>query len=143
MDTKSKIIIFLLFASVYGLGLEVNALVAPILIEVDMIVAFLVMTSFTFLILVLAKIVLDLLYAVIDISNHKPIITVFPFIFINKKRINIRLSPYFSLYRKSLRSDKLTAKMIASLLLGLVLFMAFSLSNLVLNIVFTSVFFGL
>lgn len=97
--------------------------------------------SLTFCSLTFSKIVLDLVYALKDVYKKEGLITIFPFIFIGKKKVNVRFSPYFSFHRKSLSTDDLKSRIIWSFLLEIVIIAAFIFKMPFVLIVLITIFF--
>lgn len=95
----------------------------------------------TFFSLLVSKMILDAFYALKDRCNKERIITIYPFIFIRRKKANMRFSPYFSFHRKSLSATDLKSRIILSFFLELVIIMAFILKMPIVIIVLITVFF--
>lgn len=95
----------------------------------------------TFCSLLISKIVLDLLYALKDVYKKEGLITIFPFIFIGKKKVNARFSPYFSFHRKSLSTDDLRSRIIWSFFLEIAIILTFILKIPFAIIMLTTIFF--
>ena len=102
---------------------------------------FIISMSLTFCSLTFSKIVLDLVYALKDVYKKEGLITIFPFIFIGKKKVNVRFSPYFSFHRKSLSTDDLKSRIIWSFLLEIVIIAAFIFKMPFVLIVLITIFF--
>lgn len=94
-----KLIIFLLMLPLFVLWLELHLLVSNLQLNLEIPFDFVVSTSLAFCSLILSKIVLDILYALKDLYKKEALITIFPFIFIRRKKVNVRFSPYFSFHR--------------------------------------------
>ncbi|HET0923733.1 TPA: hypothetical protein VQL65_002241, partial [Streptococcus pneumoniae] len=101
----------------FVLWLELHLLVSNLQLNLEIPFDFVVSTSLTFFVLILSKIVLDILYALKDLYKKEALITIFPFIFIGRKKVNVRFSPYFSFHRKSLSPDDLRSRIIWSFIL--------------------------
>ncbi|TVW80888.1 hypothetical protein AZJ70_11825, partial [Streptococcus pneumoniae] len=97
--------------------------------------------SLAFCSLILSKIVLDILYALKDLYKKEALITIFPFIFIGRKKVNVRFSPYFSFHRKSLSVDDLKSRMIWSFILEIAIILVFILKIPFAIIMLTTIFF--
>lgn len=136
-----KLIIFLLMLPIWGLWIELHLLVSNLQLNLEIPFDFVVSTSLTFFVLILSKIVLDLLYALKDVYKKEGLITVFPFIFIGKKKVNVRFSPYFSFHRKSLSVDDLKSRMIWSFILAIAIIVVFILKIPFAIIMLTTIFF--
>ena len=136
-----KLIIFLLMLPIWGLWIELHLLVSNLQLNLEIPFDFVVSTSLTFFVLILSKIVLDLLYALKDVYKKEGLITVFPFIFIGKKKVNVRFSPYFSFHRKSLSTDDLKSRIIWSFILEIAIILAFIFKMPIVLIVLITIFF--
>lgn len=130
----------LLFLSMYGLWLELYLLMNKLSFSLAAPFDFIAVMALTFLVLLLVKILLDLLFACRDVYKRERIITIFPFIFIRGETINVRFSPYFSFHRKTLSTDSLKYGSKISFLLLLLIFLTLILNKPVLSILFTSLF---
>lgn len=97
--------------------------------------------SLTFCSLIFSKIVLDLLYVLKDLYKKEGLITIFPFIFIEKKKVNVRFSPYFSFHRKSLSTDDLRSRIIWSFFLEIAIILVFIFKIPFAIIALTTIFF--
>ncbi|HHK8687918.1 TPA: hypothetical protein ACQYUF_002088, partial [Streptococcus pneumoniae] len=97
-----KLIVFLLMLPLFVLWLELHVLVNNLLLNLESPLDFVISMSLAFCSLILSKIVLDILYALKDLYKKEGLIKIFPFIFIRRKKVNVRFSPYFSFHRKSL-----------------------------------------
>lgn len=136
-----KLIVFLLMLPFLGLWLELHVLVNNLPLNLEIPLDFIISTSLTFCSLIFSKIVLDLLYALKDVYNKEGLITIFPFIFIGKKKVNVRFSPYFSFHRKSLSTDDLKSRIIWSFILEIVIIAAFVFKMPIVLIVLITIFF--
>ena len=136
-----KLIIFLLMLPIWGLWIELHLLVSNLQFNLEIPFDFVVSTSFTFFVLILSKIVLDILYALKDLYKKEALITIFPFIFIGRKKVNVRFSPYFSFHRKSLSVDDLKSRMIWSFILEIAIIVVFILKIPFAIIMLTTIFF--
>ena len=136
-----KLIIFLLMLSFLGLWLELHVLVNNLPLNLDIPLDFMISMGLTFGCLVISKIVLDLLYALKDVYKKEGLITIFPFIFIGKKKVNVRFSPYFSFHRKSLSTDDLKSRIIWSFILEIAIILAFIFKMPIVLIVLITIFF--
>ena len=136
-----KLIIFLLMLSFLGLWLELHVLVNNLPLNLEIPLDFVISMSLTFCSLIFSKIVLDLLYALKDLYKKEGLITIFPFIFIGKKKVNVRFSPYFSFHRKSLSTDDLKSRIIWSFILEIAIILAFIFKIPSVPIVLTTIFF--
>ena len=136
-----KLIVFLLMLPFLGLWLEMHVLVnnSPLNLEIPL--DFVISMDLTFCSLLISKIVLDLLYALKDLYKKEGLITIFPFIFIRKKKVNVRLSPYFSFHRKSLSTDDLKSRIIWSFILEIAIILAFIFKMPIVLIVLITIFF--
>lgn len=130
----------LLFLSMYGLWLELYLLMNRLPFSLAVPFDFIVVLALTFLVLLLVKILLDLLFACRDVYKGEQIITIFPFIIISGETINVRFSPYFSFHRKTLSTASLKYESKISFLLLLLIFLTLILNKTVLSILFTSLF---
>ena len=102
-----KLIILLLMLPFLVLWLELHVLVNNLPLNLEIPLDFIISMSLTFCSLIFSKIVLDLLYTLKDLYKKRGLITIFPFIFIKRKKVNVRFSPYFSFHLKSLMPDDL------------------------------------
>lgn len=136
-----KLIIFLLIPPFLGLWLELHVLVNNLPLNLEIPLDFIISTNLTFCSLIFSKIVLDLLYALKDVYKKEGLITIFPFIFIRRKRVNVRFSPYFSFHRKSLSPDNLKSRIIWSFILGIAIIVVFILKVPSALIMLTTIFF--
>ena len=136
-----KLIIFLLMLSFLGLWLELHVLVNNLPLNLEIPLDFIISMSLTFCSLIFSKIVLDLLYALKDVYNKEGLITIFPFIFIKRKKVNVRFSPYFSFHRKSLSTDDLKSRIIWSFILEIAIILAFMFKMPIVLIVLITIFF--
>ncbi|HEU3093892.1 TPA: hypothetical protein VVE41_002055, partial [Streptococcus pneumoniae] len=73
--------------------------------------------------------------------KKEALITIFPFIFIGRKKVNVRFSPYFSFHRKSLSVDDLKSRMIWSFILEIAIILVFILKIPFAIIMLTTIFF--
>lgn len=136
-----KLIIFLLMLSFLGLWLELHVLVNNLPLDLELPLDFVISMGLTFCSLIFSKIVLDLLYALKDVYKKEGLITIFPFIFIGKKKVNVRFSPYFSFHRKSLSTDDLKSRIIWSFILEIAITLVFIFKIPSVPIVLTTIFF--
>lgn len=136
-----KLIVFLLMLPFLGLWLELHVLVNNLPLNLDIPLDFMISMGLTFGCLVISKIVLDLLYALKDVYKKEGLITIFPFIFIGKKKVNVRFSPYFSFHRKSLSTDDLRSRIIWSFILESAIIVVFILKIPFAIIMLTTIFF--
>ena len=136
-----KLIIFLLMLPIWGLWLELHVLVNNLPLNLEIPLDFVISMGLTFCSLIFSKIVLDLLYALKDVYKKEGLITVFPFIFIGKKKVNVRFSPYFSFHRKSLSTDDLKSRIIWSFILEIAIILAFIFKMPIVLIVLITIFF--
>ena len=136
-----KLIVFLLMLPFLGLWLELHVLVNNLPLNLEIPLDFVISMGLTFCSLIFSKIVLDLLYALKDVYKKEGLITIFPFIFIGKKKVNVRFSPYFSFHRKSLSTDDLKSRIIWSFILEIVIIAAFIFKMPFVLIVLTTIFF--
>ena len=136
-----KLIVFLLMLPFLGLWLELHVLVSNLPLNLEIPLDFIISMSLTFCSLTFSKIVLDLVYALKDVYKKEGLITIFPFIFIGKKKVNVRFSPYFSFHRKSLSTDDLKSRIIWSFLLEIVIIAAFIFKMPFVLIVLITIFF--
>lgn len=136
-----KLIIFLLMLPLFVLWLELHVLVNNLQLNLEIPFDFVVSTSLTFFVLILSKIVLDILYALKDLYKKEALITIFPFIFIRRKKVNVRFSPYFSFHRKSLLPDDLRSRIIWSFILEIAIILVFILKIPFAIIMLTTIFF--
>lgn len=136
-----KLIVFLLMLPFLGLWLELHVLVNNLLLNLETPLDFMISIGLTFCSLIFSKIVLDLLYALKDVYKKEGLITIFPFIFIVKQKVNVRFSPYFSFHRKSLSTDDLKSRIIWSFILEIAIILAFIFKIPSVPIVLTTIFF--
>ena len=136
-----KLIIFLLMLPLLVLWLELYVLVNNLPLNREIPLDFMISMGLTFCSLLISKIVLDLLYALKDVYKKGGLITIFPFIFIGKKKVNARFSPYFSFHRKSLSTDDLKFRIIWSFFLEIAIILAFILKIPFAIIMLTTIFF--
>ena len=136
-----KLIIFLLMLPIWGLWTELHLLVSNLQLNLEIPFDFVVSMSLAFCSLILSKIVLDILYALKDLYKKEALITIFPFIFIGRKKVNVRFSPYFSFHRKSLSVDDLKSRMIWSFILEIAIIVVFILKIPFAIIMLTTIFF--
>ena len=136
-----KLIIFLLMLPLLVLWLELYVLVNNLPLNREIPLDFMISMCLTFCSLLISKIVLDLLYALKDVYKKEGLITIFPFIFIGKKKVNARFSPYFSFQRKSLSTDDLKFRIIWSFFLEIAIILAFILKIPFAIIMLTTIFF--
>jgi len=136
-----KLIVFLLMLPFLGLWLELHVLVNNLPLNLEIPLDFIISMSLTFYSLIFSKIVLDLLYALKDVYNKEGLITIFPFIFTGKKKVNVRFSPYFSFHRKSLSTDYLKSRIIWSFILEIAIILAFMFKMPIVLIVLITIFF--
>ena len=136
-----KLIVFLLMLPFLGWWLELHVLVNNLPLNLDIPLDFMISMGLTFGCLVISKIVLDLLYALKDVYKKEGLITIFPFIFIGKKKVNVRFSPYFSFHRKSLSTDDLISRIIWSFILESAIIVVFILKIPFAIIMLTTIFF--
>ena len=138
---KRKLIVLLLMLPLLVLWLELHVLVNNLPLNLEIPLDFVISMSLTFCSLIVSKIVLDLLYALKDLYKKEGLITIFPFIFIGKKKVNVRFSPYFSFHRKSLSTDDLKSRIIWSFILEIAIILAFIFKIPSVPIVLTTIFF--
>ena len=136
-----KLIIFLLMLPLLVLWLELYVLVNNLPLNREIPLDFMISMGLTFCSLLISKIVLDLLYALKDVYKKEGLIMIFPFIFIGKKKVNARFSPYFSFHRKSLSTDDLKFRIIWSFFLEIAIILAFILKIPFAIIMLTTIFF--
>ncbi|MQQ01680.1 hypothetical protein GEZ98_01900 [Streptococcus mitis] len=136
-----KLIILLLMLSFLGLWLELHVLVNNLPLNLEIPLDFIISMGLTFCSLIFSKIVLDLLYALKDLYKKRDLITIFPFIFIKRKKVNVRFSPYFSFHRKSLSTDDLKSRIIWSFILEIAIILAFMFKMPIVLIVLITIFF--
>ena len=136
-----KLIIFLLMLPLLVLWLELYILVNNLPLNREIPLDFMISMGLTFRSLLISKIVLDLLYALKDVYKKEGLIMIFPFIFIGKKKVNARFSPYFSFHRKSLSTDDLKFRIIWSFFLEIAIILAFILKIPFAIIMLTTIFF--
>ena len=136
-----KLIVFLLMLPLLVLWLELHVLVNNLPLNLEIPLDFIISMSLTFCSLIFSKIVLDLLYALKDLYKKEGLITIFPFIFLRRKKVNIRFSPYFSFHRKSLSTDDLKSRIIWSFILEIAIIVVFILKIPFAIIMLTTIFF--
>ena len=136
-----KLIIFLLMLPLLSLWLELHVLVNNLPLNREIPLDFIISMSLTFCSLIFSKIVLDLLYALKDLYKKEGLITIFPFIFLRRKKVNIRFSPYFSFHRKSLSTDDLKSRIIWSFILEIAIILVFIFKIPFAIIALTTIFF--
>ena len=136
-----KLIILLLMLPFLGLWLELHVLVNNLPLNLEIPLDFIISMSLTFCSLIFSKIVLDLLYTLKDLYKKRGLITIFPFIFIKRKKVNVRFSPYFSFHRKSLLPDDLKSRIIWSFILEIAIILVFILKISFAIIILTTIFF--
>lgn len=136
-----KLIVFLLMLPLLVLWLELHVLVNNLPLNLEIPLDFMISMSLTFCSLIFSKIVLDLLYALKALYKKEGLITMFPFIFIGKKKVNVRFSPYFLFHRKSLSTDDLKSRIIWSFILEIAIILAFILKIPFAIIMLTTIFF--
>jgi hypothetical protein len=136
-----KLIVFLLMLPLLVLWLELHVLVNNLPLNPETPLDFVIGMGLTFCSLIFSKIVLDLLYALKDLYKKEGLITIFPFIFIRRKRVNVRFSFYFSFHRKSLSTDDLKSRIIWSFILELAIIVVFILKIPFAIIMLTTIFF--
>ena len=136
-----KLIVFLLMLPLFVLWLELHVLVNNLPLNLETPLDFVISMGLTFCCLIFSKIVLDLLYALKALYKKEGPITIFPFIFIGKKKVNVRFSPYFSFHRKSLSTDDLKSRIIWSFILEIAIILVFILKIPSAPIVLTTIFF--
>ena len=136
-----KLIVFLLMLPFFVLWLELHVLVNNLPLNLEVPLDFMISMSLTFCSLIFSKIVLDLLYALKDLYKKEGLITIFPFIFLRRKKVNIRFSPYFSFHRKSLSTDDLKSRIIWSFFLEIAIILVFIFKIPFAIIALTTIFF--
>ncbi|CVO23018.1 hypothetical protein [Streptococcus pneumoniae] len=136
-----KLIVFLLMLPLFVLWLELHVLVNNLLLNLESPLDFVISMSLAFCSLILSKIVLDILYALKDLYKKEGLIKIFPFIFIRRKKVNVRCSPYFSFHRKSLSPDDLRSRIIWSFILEIAIILVFILKIPFAIIMLTTIFF--
>ena len=136
-----KLIVFLLMLPLLVLWLELHVLVNNLPLNLEIPLDFMISMSLTFCSLIFSKIVLDLLYALKALYKKEGLITMFHFIFIRRKRVNVRFSPYFSFHRKSLSTDDLKSRIIWSFILEIAIIVVFILKIPFAIIMLTTIFF--
>ena len=136
-----KLIVFLLMLPLLVLWLELHVLVNNLPLNLEIPLDFVISMSLTFCSLIFSKIVLDILYALKDLYKKEGLITIFPFIFIEKKKVNVRFSPYFSFHRKSLSTDDLRSRIIWSFFLEIAIILVFIFKIPFAIIALTTIFF--
>ena len=136
-----KLIVFLLMLPILVLWLELHVLVNNLPLNLEIPLDFVISMGLTFCSLIFSKIVLDLLYALKDLYKKEGLITIFPFIFIGRKKVNVRFSPYFSFHRKSLSTDDLKSRIIWSFFLEIAIILVFIFKIPFAIIALTTIFF--
>ena len=136
-----KLIVFLLMLPLLSLWLELHVLVNNLPLNLEIPLDFVISMSLTFCSLIFSKIVLDLLYVLKDLYKKEGLITIFPFIFLRRKKVNIRFSPYFSFHRKSLSTDDLKSRIIWSFFLEIAIILVFIFKIPFAIIALTTIFF--
>lgn len=136
-----KLIVFLLMLPLFVLWIELHVLVNNLPLNLEVPLDFVISMSLTFCSLIFSKIVLDLLYALKDLYKKEGLITIFPFIFLRRKKVNIRFSPYFSFHRKSLSTDDLKSRIIWSFFLEIAIILVFIFKIPFAIIALTTIFF--
>ena len=136
-----KLIVFLLMLPLLVLWLELHVLVNNLPLNLEIPLDFVISMGLTFCSLIFSKIVLDLLYALKDAYKKEGLITIFPFIFIRRKRLNVRFSPYFSFHRKSLSTDDLKSRIIWSFIFEIAIILVFILKIPFAIIMLITIFF--
>ena len=136
-----KLIVFLLMLPLFVLWIELHVLVNNLPLNLEVPLDFVISMSLTFCSLIFSKIVLDLLYALKDLYKKEGLITIFPFIFLRRKKVNIRFSPYFSFHRKSLSTDDLRSRIIWSFFLEIAIILVFIFKIPFAIIALTTIFF--
>ena len=136
-----KLIVFLLMLPILVLWLELHVLVNNLLLNLESPLDFVISMSLTFCSLIFSKIVLDLLCTLKDLYEKESLVTIFPFIFLRRKKVNVRFSPYFSFHRKSLSTDYLKSRIIWSFILEIAIILVFILKIPFAIIMLTTIFF--
>ena len=136
-----KLIVFLLMLPFFVLWIELHVLVNNLPLNLEIPLDFIISMSLTFCSLIFSKIVLDLLYALKDLYKKEGLITIFPFIVLRRKKVNIRFSPYFSFHRKSLSTDDLKSRIIWSFFLEIAIILVFIFKIPFAIIALTTIFF--
>ena len=136
-----KLIVFLLMLPILVLWLELHVLVNNLLLNLESPLDFVISMSLTFCSLIFSKIVLDLLCTLKDLYEKESLVTLFPFIFLRRKKVNVRFSPYFSFHRKSLSTDDLKSRIIWSFILEIAIILVFILKIPFAIIMLTTIFF--
>ena len=136
-----KLIVFLLMLPILVLWLELHVLVNNLLLNLESPLDFVISMSLTFCSLIFSKIVLDLLCTLKDLYEKESLVTIFPFIFLRRKKVNVRFSPYFSFHRKSLSTDDLKSRIIWSFILEIAIILAFMFKMPIVLIVLITIFF--
>ena len=136
-----KLIVFLLMLPILVLWLELHVLVNNLLLNLESPLDFVISMSLTFCSLIFSKIVLDLLCTLKDLYEKESLVTIFPFIFLRRKKVNVRFSPYFSFHRKSLSTDDLKSRIIWSFFLEIAIILVFILKIPFAIIMLTTIFF--
>ena len=136
-----KLIVFLLMLPLLILWLELHVLVNNLPLNLEIPLDFVISMSLTFCSLIFSKIVLDLLCTLKDLYEKESLVTIFPFIFLRRKKVNVRFSPYFSFHRKSLSTDDLKSRIIWSFILEIAIILVFILKIPFAIIMLTTIFF--
>ena len=136
-----KLIVFLLMLPILVLWLELHVLVNNLLLNLESPLDFVISMSLTFCSLIFSKIVLDLLCTLKDLYEKESLVTIFPFIFLRRKKVNVRFSPYFSFHRKSLSTDDLKSRIIWSFILEIAIILVFIFKIPFAMIALTTIFF--
>ena len=136
-----KLIVFLLMLPILVLWLELHVLVNNLLLNLESPLDFVISMSLTFCSLIFSKIVLDLLCTLKDLYEKESLVTIFPFIFLRRKKVNVRFSPYFSFHRKSLSTDDLKSRIIWSFILEIAIILVFIFKIPFAIIALTTIFF--
>ena len=136
-----KLIVFLLMLPLLVLWLELHVLVNNLPLNLEIPLDFIISMSLTFCSLIFSKIVLDLLCTLKDLYEKESLVTIFPFIFLRRKKVNVRFSPYFSFHRKSLSTDDLKSRIIWSFILEIAIILVFILKIPFAIIMLTTIFF--
>ena len=136
-----KLIVFLLMLPLFVLWIELHVLVNNLPLNLEVPLDFVISMSLTFCSLIFSKIVLDLLCTLKDLYEKESLVTIFPFIFLRRKKVNVRFSPYFSFHRKSLSTDDLKSRIIWSFILEIAIILVFILKIPFAIIMLTTIFF--
>ena len=136
-----KLIVFLLMLPFFVLWIELHVLVNNLPLNLEVPLDFVISMSLTFCSLIFSKIVLDLLYALKDLYKKEGLITIFPFIVLRRKKVNIRFSRYCSFHRKSLSTDDLKSRIIWSFFLEIAIILVFIFKIPFAIIALTTIFF--